>query len=196
MKNIKLFEDSAQGLGAKYAATSAGAFGEFGTLSFYPAKLIGCFGDGGAVLTNSDKLANFVKAYRDHGRAMGGYIGLGTNGRLDNLQAAILKFRLSKYEEDISRRRTIAERFNAAFEKFETALTPKKLYENDKHFGVFQNYEIQISSRDRFQEYLKQNGIGSLVQWGGQAVYDIPDFLDCKLNHYDYKTEDQFLKKV
>ena len=192
---VKLFEDSAQGLGASFENTSAGSFGEFGTLSFYPAKLIGCFGDGGAVLTNSDSVNDFVRAYRDHGRHSGEYVGLGTNGRLDNLQAAFLKFRLSKYDEDIERRQAIAQKYNEAFCGFETVVTPKEIYESKDHYGVFQNYEIQISSRDEFKKYLDKNGIGTLVQWGGHAVYDIPDFHDCKKKGYDYLNEDRFFRE-
>ena len=79
--NLKLFEDSAQALGAKYKKTFAGNFGEGGVFSFYPAKILGCFGDGGAVITNKKKIYDKLKLLRDHGR-LNGYVKLwGFNGR-------------------------------------------------------------------------------------------------------------------
>ena len=85
--NIMVFEDSAQGLGASYKGKKAGTFGSFGTISFYPAKVLGCFGDGGAVMTNDDQIANKLSLLRDHGRDINGeVVAWGTNSRLDNLQ--------------------------------------------------------------------------------------------------------------
>ena len=107
-----VLEDSAQGLGARFRGQFAGTFGSFGTLSFYPAKLIGCFGDGGAVMTNDDKVAEKLALWRDHGRDHKGIVSSwGTNSRLDNLQAAFLNIRLRHYEEDMCRRRQIARRY-------------------------------------------------------------------------------------
>ena len=84
--NLKLFEDSAQALGAKYKKTFAGNFGEGGVFSFYPAKILGCFGDGGAVITNKKKIYDKLKLLRDHGR-LNGYVKLwGFNARLDNIE--------------------------------------------------------------------------------------------------------------
>ena len=106
-----VFEDAAQGLGAKFRDRSAGTFGSFGTISFYPAKLLGCFGDGGALVTNNDEIHHLVKLLRDHGRnEEGEFVAWGTNCRLDNLQAAFLDFKLKQYSEDINRRRSLAER--------------------------------------------------------------------------------------
>ena len=102
--NLLLTEDSAQGLGAMYGDEYAGTFGSFGTLSFYPAKLIGCFGDGGAIMTNDDILAQKLIAMRDHGRDENGEVKMwGTNSRLDNLQAAFLSLRLKHFSEDVER---------------------------------------------------------------------------------------------
>ncbi len=93
-----IIEDAAQALGARFKDKFAGTFGTAGTFSFYPAKLLGCFGDGGAVVTNDDKMANQLALLRDHGRnADGDVIAWGTNCRLDNIQAAILTLKLKSF---------------------------------------------------------------------------------------------------
>ena len=137
-KNLILIEDSAQGLGAKDLDIHAGGFGKFGTLSFYPAKLIGCFGDGGAILTNDDDIYEKAKMYRDHGRNDEGIVtGLGTNARLDNLQAAFLSLRLKHYDEDIKRRREIASFYEAVLSKSELFKLPKIENGNNGKCNVF-----------------------------------------------------------
>jgi dTDP-4-amino-4,6-dideoxygalactose transaminase len=88
---LAIFEDAAQALGAKYKGRSAGTFGEAACVSFYPAKTLGCLGDGGCLITNSDRIYEQVGLLRDHGRDASGDVVLwGLNSRLDNLQAAIL----------------------------------------------------------------------------------------------------------
>lgn len=106
--NLLICEDAAQGLGSRFKDRSAGAFGVFGTISFYPAKLLGCFGDGGAIVTNDDDVARQISLLRDHGRNEDGrVVAWGYNSRLDNLQAAVLNFKLKSFPKDIERRRTI-----------------------------------------------------------------------------------------
>ena len=169
--DLKLFEDSAQGLGAKYKGKCAGSFGDFGTLSFYPAKLLGCFGDGGAIMTSDPSLGRRISLYRDHGRdEKGVVVDWGTNSRLDNLQAAILDFKLSRFEEDIARRREIASRYDDAFSNHEMLTTPPSPSDGD-HFDVYQNYELAVENRDELQKYLAEKGIKTVVQWGGTPVH-------------------------
>ena len=103
---LQVYEDSAQALGAKYKGRSAGSFGLGGCISFYPAKVLGYFGDGGAILTNDVGIYNTVKLMRDHGRGEDGNVSIwGYNSRLDNLQAAILNYFFDDYEKIIGRRR-------------------------------------------------------------------------------------------
>ena len=93
--NLYLIEDSAQGVGGKFKNKFGGTFGHFGTYSFYPAKLLGCFGDGGAITTNDTRLAKKILEMRDHGRNKAGMVkSWGTNCRLDNFHAKILNFKL------------------------------------------------------------------------------------------------------
>jgi dTDP-4-amino-4,6-dideoxygalactose transaminase len=195
-KNLILMEDSAQGLGATDLGIHAGGFGKFGTLSFYPAKLIGCFGDGGAILTNDDDIYEQAKMYRDHGRNDQGLVqGLGTNARLDNLQAAFLSLRLRHYDEDIKRRREIAFFYESVMSKSELFKLPKIENGNNGTFNVFQNYEIEVKNRDQFKSFLQDNGIGSLIQWGGYPIYNIPTFEDTKSSKIDYKKTDNFFSE-
>ena len=168
---LLLFEDSAQGLGAKYKGKSAGTFGKFGTLSFYPAKLMGCFGDGGAVMTNNQETAKTLGMLRDHGRDENGDVKMwGTNSRLDNLQAAFLDFRLSTYAEDVSRRREIAQKYEEAF-RSHPKIYPPRGPEDGNHFDVYQNYEMAVEDRDNLRSYLESQGIRTIIQWAGSPVH-------------------------
>lgn len=171
-KNLILAEDSAQGLGARYGSECAGTFGSFGTLSFYPAKLIGCFGDGGAIMTNDEGLGEKLRAMRDHGRDPNGQVSMwGTNSRLDNLQAAFLRLRLKHFDEDIARRREIAERYqNGLGDLLEMGLPPAPV-DNGSNFDVYQNYECTAERRNELRLFLQDKGIGTLIQWGGEPVH-------------------------
>ena len=104
--NLIMVEDSAQGLGSRYKGKMAGTFGIAGTYSFFPAKVLGCFGDGGAVITDNDSIAGTVRMLRDHGRDETGEICCwGFNSRLDNIQAAILLEKMKTFDRDITHRR-------------------------------------------------------------------------------------------
>ncbi len=171
---LLIIEDAAQGLGSQYKGKCAGTFGLAGTISFYPAKVLGCFGDGGAILTNDDVVYEKMYALRDHGRnTKGEVVGWGFNSRLDNLQAAILNFKLERYEQEIVRRREIAMIYQRHLGDLNELLLPPAPGSESDHFDVFQNYEIEADRRDELQGYLKAQGVGSLVQWGGKAVHQI-----------------------
>ena len=194
--NILLAEDSAQGLGAKYGDEFAGTFGSFGTLSFYPAKLIGCFGDGGAIMTNDSVLAEKVRAMRDHGRDELGKVTLwGTNSRLDNLQAAFLRLRLKHFNEDIDRRREIARRYYLGLSKLSEVRLPPSPDNSDPHFDVFQNYECTFDRRDQLRLYLHDKGIGTLIQWGGMPVHHFDDLGFGKEKFSDLSATDNFFEQ-
>ena len=107
--DLVIIEDAAQALGSTFKGKQAGTFGYASAISFYPAKVLGCLGDGGAILTNSQSTYSKLKMMRDHGRNENGEVEMwGRNSRLDNIQAAILDFRLASYQEVIKRRREIA----------------------------------------------------------------------------------------
>jgi len=191
-----ILEDSAQGLGAKYLGQSAGTFGKFGTLSFYPAKLIGCFGDGGAVMTNDDDVAEKLKLWRDHGRNDAGQvISWGTNARLDNLQAAFLKIRLDNYDEDISRRREIASKYHEAFCDISTLTLPSPPDHNSDHFDVYQNYELAADNRDALRDHLNAHGVKTIIQWAGTPIHHFEELGFGKSKITDLNRTDWFFER-
>lgn len=170
--NLILCEDSAQGLGAKRYGKAAGTFGSFGTLSFFPAKVLGCFGDGGAIFTDDDNIYEHLIRLRDHGRDKSGVVnGFGINSRLDNVQAAIIDYKLTYFDKSISRRREIASRYDSILSKRNDVILPIKLEDeqHDERF-TYQNYEFMIENRNDFESYLLDNGISTLRQWGGKGL--------------------------
>ena len=169
-----VLEDAAQALGSTYREKGAGSFGVASALSFYPAKTLGCFGDAGAVLTNSESVARDIRLLRDHGRnADGETVVWGLNSRLDNLQAAFLLHNLRNYSEIIRKRRALAELYDESLKGVEQVVCPPGPNAGGDHFDVFQNYEIEAQDRDELRSYLTGHGVGTLVQWGGKAVHQI-----------------------
>ena len=172
--SLMVIEDAAQALGSRFLGKFAGTFGLCGTFSFYPAKLLGCFGDGGAIVTNDDELARKLYLLRDHGRnEEGEVITWGTNCRLDNIQAAILVWKLKAFEEEIERRREIATMYHRALCDIEELILPPAPDEDERHFDVYQNYELESGHRDALRKYLADRGIGTIIQWGGKAVHQL-----------------------
>jgi dTDP-4-amino-4,6-dideoxygalactose transaminase len=193
--NLFVFEDSAQGLGARFEGKCAGTFGEFGTLSFYPAKVLGCFGDGGAVLTKSDVIARRIQLLRDHGRNDDGIVeDWGTNCRLDNLQAAFLDFRLKTYHEDVSRRRAIAARYVDGLKDLGDCLTLPRFNTDGTFFDVYQNFEFAAEDRSALRDYLKKRGIQTVIQWGGTPVHHF-EKLGFGKGKFDLPNTDRFFDR-
>lgn len=173
--DLFIVEDAAQGLGSKFKGKYAGTFGKAGTFSFYPAKVLGCLGDGGAVVTNDDQVADRVRMLCDHGRRADGEIRIwGGNSRLDNLQAALLDFQLPTYGATMQRRRQIAAMYEERLHSVAEVVLPPGPNADPDHFDVYQNYEIEAQRRDDLREYLKANGIGTIIQWSGKAVHQWP----------------------
>lgn len=173
---LKIVEDSCQAMGAKFDGRPAGLWGVAGSYSFYPAKTLGCFGDGGAVVTNDDAVADQIRQMRDHGRnAEGKTTCWGQNGRLDNIQAAILDIKLARYDEAIERRRAIARIYNERLSGIEGLLLPPGPDQNDLRFDIFQNYEIQADHRDALRTHLSDANIGTIIQWGGYMLHQFED---------------------
>lgn len=180
---LKIVEDSCQSLGATYKNKKAGLFGVAGSYSFFPAKTLGCFGDGGAIATNSDEAADLILKLRNHGRDPSGYVSeFGINGRLDNLQAAILKHKLKSYDLYINKRREIASLYYSKLNHIGDILLPPAPNNEGENFDIFQNYEIQVKERAKLKEYLLKNGIGTIIQWGGWMIHQFKD-LNLKSDH-------------
>lgn len=186
-KDIVLIEDSAQGIGAFNNGKHSGSWGVGGCLSFYPAKIIGCLGDGGAIITNNDKLAEFARSVRDHGRGKGlEAINWGRNSRLDSLNARVILERLNQINSLIKKRRDLAELYFSNLKKLENKgfiLLPSRYSTNSKNLSTFQNFEIQAQKRDQLMDFLKERNISTIKQWGGFSIahfsklgYELKDF--------------------
>ncbi|MBX7148137.1 DegT/DnrJ/EryC1/StrS family aminotransferase [bacterium] len=170
--NLVIVEDSCQALGSKFKNKFAGTFGAAGAFSFYPSKTLGCFGDGGAVITNDDEVATILKLLRDHGRGDDGKVWMfGYNSRLDNIQAAILLLKLKRYPEAIAKRRALAMRYQNALKDIKEVLLPPAPDADDAHFDIYQNYEIEAENREKLRFFLEENGIKTIIQWGGHLIH-------------------------
>ena len=171
---LLIVEDAAQALGSRFKGRAAGTFGIASAISFYPAKVLGCFGDGGAVITNDDAVREKLSQLRDHGRdSTGAIVSWGLNSRLDNLHAAILDFQLTRYAEVMERRRRIAAMYTERLADVPEVTLPPAPDSDPDHFDIFQNYEIEADRRDGLKQVLKDSGIGTLIQWGGQAIHHL-----------------------
>jgi dTDP-4-amino-4,6-dideoxygalactose transaminase len=171
-KKLVVVEDAAQALGSRFKGQHSGTFGIAGSFSFFPAKVLGCLGDGGGVVTNNSEIFEKIYQLHDHGRDTRGDIkSWGRNSRLDNLQAAILNKRFTRYQEVIARRREIASLYQMHLSELEELELPPAPVENSNHFDVYQNYELQADNRDDLKGFLAEKGIGTIIQWGGKGVH-------------------------
>jgi dTDP-4-amino-4,6-dideoxygalactose transaminase len=171
-RDLVIIEDSAQALGARFMGKNAGTFGKAGSFSFYPAKLLGCYGDGGCVVTDDDEIASIVRSFRDHGRTADGDVrGWSFNSRLDNVQAALLDLKLKTLQSDIERRREIASLYQERLRDIDELLLPPAPGSDSRYFDVFQNYEVESVSREELRRHLSEAGIGTIIQWGGKGIH-------------------------
>jgi dTDP-4-amino-4,6-dideoxygalactose transaminase len=168
--NLYVVEDAAQAIGAKYTFSdgttqSAGTMGDFGGTSFFPSKNLGCYGDGGALFTNDDELAEKARMIANHGQSERYYHDrVGVNSRLDSIQAAILRIKLRRLNEYNERRKQAADRYDQAFADVEWLTTPVRA---EKSTHVFHQYTLKTSGIDRFelQDFLKSKDIPAMVYY-------------------------------
>ena len=161
-----VIEDAAQALGAKVGNLNSGGSGLTGCFSFYPAKMLGCAGDGGALVTNDEKIMKHVRLLRDHGfkRDTNDLLMYGYNSRLDNIQAAILNVKMKYLPDWIRRRRSIATIYERGLKGSGDLILPPGPSLGD-YFDVYQNYVIRTEKRDKLHAFLKENGIETLISW-------------------------------
>lgn len=164
-EGLWIVADSAQGYGATYRGRRTGSIGTIATTSFFPAKPLGCYGDGGAVFTNDDDLAALMDSLRVHGKGGDKYdnVRIGLNSRLDTLQAAILLEKLAIYDDEIAARQRVAERYQAGLSNI--IATPRV---PEDCVSVWAQYTLKASDsaeRDRLMAALKAEGIPSVVYY-------------------------------
>ena len=171
-RGLLIVEDAAQGLGSTYKGRRAGTFGAAAGFSFYPAKVLGCFGDGGGVTTNDPDVARKVRLLRDHGRdERGEVVAWGLNSRLDNLHAAVLSVKLKVFEAEVERRRQLARLYRQGLEMVDDLTLPPGPDGDPDHRDTYQNYEVESGRRDALRTALEKDGVRTIIQWGGKAVH-------------------------
>ena len=168
--NLKVIEDNAQAIGANYTfsdgrVAKAGTIGDIGCTSFFPSKNLGCFGDGGAMMTNDDELAYKLRQMSNHGQGKQYYHDeIGVNSRLDAIQAAVLRIKLRHLDTYIANRGQAADAYDAAFAKTPQLQTPVR---EAKSSHVFHQYTLRILSgqRDALRKHLADRGVAHNVYY-------------------------------
>ena len=163
---LKVVEDAAQSIGARYRGRRAGSLGDAGCFSFYPTKNLGCFGDGGMVTTNNLATAQRLKMLRVHGsRKRYYYDTVGTNSRLDELQAAVLRVKLKYLDAWTERRITNARRYDRLLANAGLGEVVKLTRIEETNQSVYNQYVILVKYRDELREHLTSAGIGTEVYY-------------------------------
>ncbi|OGC05813.1 transcriptional regulator [candidate division WOR-1 bacterium RIFOXYA2_FULL_36_21] len=161
--NLKVVEDAAQAIGAKYNNKYVGSLGEVGCFSFFPTKNLGCFGDGGLVTTNSDEIAKMLRILKGHGSTITyHYDFVGHNSRLDSIQAAILLIRFKYLEEWTNKRRENAKLYKELLKDIKEISLPK---EDPKIFHVYNQFTIKVEARNELLDFLKSKNIGCAIYY-------------------------------
>lgn len=161
--NLKLVEDAAQGFGGSINDKKAGSFGDIATTSFFPAKPLGCYGDGGAIFTNNDEYAELIKSYRVHGKGSDKYdnVRIGMNSRLDTIQAAILLEKLAEFPTELINRNKAADNYEKTLAgKYKTPQVPKG------YISSWAQYTLVSTNRDADMAAYKAQGIPTMIYYG------------------------------
>ena len=167
--NLPVIEDNAQAIGSDYHTSSGdkktGTIGQIGCTSFFPSKNLGCYGDGGAIFTNSDELAAKMRMIVNHGQSKRYYHDVvGCNSRLDSIQAAVLRIKLKELDGYINARRKVADYYDNFFAQFEGIKTPVR---SDKSRHVFHQYTLTLEGIDRgaLNAFLAEKNIPSMIYY-------------------------------
>jgi UDP-2-acetamido-2-deoxy-ribo-hexuluronate aminotransferase len=163
-RGIPVIEDAAQSFGATYKGRRSCALSTVGATSFFPSKPLGCYGEGGAVFTNDDALAQAMREIRHHGQS-GRYhhTRIGINGRLDSLQCAVLLAKLERFEWEVAERARIGARYDALLSGLEPAIRPVKV--RSDRTSVFAQYTVLAEDRARLERALKTAGIPTAIHY-------------------------------
>lgn len=178
---LKVIIDGAQSFGCTYKGKTDSNLGDISCTSFFPAKPLGCYGDGGAVFTNDDELAEKIKSLRLHGqtkRYYHKYIGMG--GRLDTIQAAVLNVKLNYYKKDLDLRQKVAKKYTDLLNRKNLILPQVK----EDRTSAWAQYSIRVQNRELLQEELKNAGVPTAVH------YPMPLHLQEAFTYLGYKQGD------
>lgn len=195
--NLKVIEDAAQGFGGSITDKNgikkrAGSFGDIATTSFFPAKPLGCYGDGGAVFTNNDEYAELLRSYRVHGKGKDKYdnVRIGVNSRLDTIQAAILLEKLAAFPQELINRNVAAEKYTEELSsKYKTPFIP------DGFGSSWAQYTLVSENRDAEMAKYKAQGIPTMVYYG-TCMHQQTAFKGLSHTSVDFPVASALCKKV
>ena len=161
--DLKIIEDAAQGFGGEIYGQRAGSFGDIATTSFFPAKPLGCYGDGGAIFTNNDDYAALLRTCRVHGKGSDKYdnVRIGMNSRLDTIQAAILLEKLAAFPDELRQRNRAAKNYETALAgRYQTPVTPVG------YLSSWAQYTLVDENRDAIMADYKTKGVPTVIYYG------------------------------
>ena len=194
--NLLILEDAAQGFGAEYKGKKACSFGDIATTSFFPAKPLGCYGDGGAVFTNDDEMALLLESLRVHGKGEDKYdnVRIGVNSRLDTVQAAILDVKLTAFiNHELDDVNKVYQKYNSLLGGIvEIPIIPQY------YLSSFAQYTIKLKSqkqRDELKSYLGTKGIPTMIYYT-KTMHNQTAFKDLNNKDEDYPVSTNLCKTV
>lgn len=190
--SLKLIEDAAQGFGGSIDGKRACSFGDIATTSFFPAKPLGCYGDGGALFTNNDGYAELLRSYRVHGKGKDKYdnVRIGMNSRLDTIQAAILLEKLVAFPQELINRNKAAEKYTSELSNsFKTPHVP------EGYVSSWAQYTLNSSDRISSMAKFKKQGIPTMVYYG-TCMHQQPAFKELGYGKGDFPVAERLAKSV
>ncbi|MCB0420697.1 MAG: DegT/DnrJ/EryC1/StrS family aminotransferase [Bdellovibrionales bacterium] len=172
---VAVVEDAAQSFGSSYKGKKSGGLGTIGCTSFFPAKPLGCYGDGGAVFTDDDQLAEVLRQIRMHGEVERYSHGrLGINGRMDSIQCAVINVKLPKFNQEVEQRQVVAKRYLQGLADVSELVLPVV---SDDCVSAWAQFTVRVSNRPQVQERLKEKGVPTAVHYPS-PMYKQPVYKD------------------
>lgn len=200
MHGLYIIEDNAQAIGADYILKNgkkvkAGTMGQIGCTSFFPSKNLGCYGDGGAIFTNDDQLAEKITAIVNHGMRIRYYHDeIGVNSRLDSIQAAVLRVKLKYLDQYAAARQKAADNYDKAFSGVKGLRIPKR---NPDSTHVFHQYTLVLDGIDRegLRDYLAQNDVPAMIYYP-VPLHKQKAYLDPRYKEGDFPVSEKLAETV
>ena len=189
-RNVPVIEDAAQSFGATQNGQQSGSVTQIACTSFFPAKPFGCFGDGGAIFTNDDALADRIRAIRIHGETNQEHRYIGTNGRFDTLQAAVLLAKLGYFDDELRARQRVAARYAEALS--DVCRIPLLI---DGNTHTYAQYTIRVVGREQIQQAARDAGVPTAVYYP-RCIHEQPVFADLGYVHGDFPVSERAAKEV
>lgn len=190
--NLILVEDAAQGFGGEINGKRTGSFGSIATTSFFPAKPLGCYGDGGAIFTDNDEYAELIKSYRVHGKGSDKYdnVRIGMNSRLDTIQAAILLEKLAEFPIELINRNKAADNYEKILAgNYKTPQVPKG------YISSWAQYTLVSDNRDAEMAKYKEQGVPTMIYYG-TCMHQQTAFISLNYTDADFPVASKLAKQV